>query len=516
MIVDDSKFARNILKDILKKEGFDVIAEAVNGLEAIELTKQKRPDFIFLDVEMPMLDGIGAIPKILEVDSQVHIIMCTAMGQKNIIVEAARAGAKDYVLKPYKKENITRVLSAFIESQPVESQVIPFYNPLAQYIGTETDNITKGSPTIMNADLILDCVDAPDHTNNIIMEIIPKPIVMEIKPKQIVSEPNMNKLGEVKKDASNEPEKTPFEVTGSPDTDMSNGSVDTGMSETFESGNYLEPLVLDGDLEDVNTEDYLISLDTEGKGRTIPTANIIKPFTHTEQNSPELQSAPIMECYWDNESDNVDREVIERMKSDGMEEDTQGVIPFEELEAYIEETLITNENHNSGRIEDENPVHVVIRPEEATVLKPDNSFDYLWKNRFAISQGHILNHLPTNQRKSICHVADLSSDGYNHTPRQDQEKNILAGLIGAYLCIDHRMKQDCEVPGRRKFVSPAAIRLFSVAHLPEEIRSANEITMADILKEKPHPATDELYLQKSGLYHAISQLVQSKTERMLG
>jgi len=116
LIVDDSKFSRNILKDILKNEGFNVIAEAKNGLEAIELTKQKKPKYIFMDVEMPMLDGIGAIPRILEVDPSVHIIMCTAMGQKNIIVEAARSGAKDYVLKPYKKENIIRVLSALKET----------------------------------------------------------------------------------------------------------------------------------------------------------------------------------------------------------------------------------------------------------------------------------------------------------------------------------------------------------------------------------------------------------------
>jgi hypothetical protein len=75
---------------------------------------------------MPMLDGLGALPRLLEVDPHVNIIMCTAMGQKNIIVEAARSGAKDYVLKPYKKENIIRVLSLYIEEQKKEAQIIPF------------------------------------------------------------------------------------------------------------------------------------------------------------------------------------------------------------------------------------------------------------------------------------------------------------------------------------------------------------------------------------------------------
>jgi two-component system chemotaxis response regulator CheY len=115
MVVDDSKFSRNILSDILKNEGFHVIAEAKNGLEAIDLAKEKKPKYIFLDVEMPMLDGLGALPKLLEADPDAHIIMCTAMGQKNIIVEAAKAGAKDYVLKPYKRENIVRVLSVIME-----------------------------------------------------------------------------------------------------------------------------------------------------------------------------------------------------------------------------------------------------------------------------------------------------------------------------------------------------------------------------------------------------------------
>lgn len=117
MVVDDSKFARNVLSDILRNNGFQVVAEAKNGLEAVELTKELRPEYIFLDVEMPVLDGLGAIPRILEIEPKTHIIMCTAMGQKNVIVEAAKAGAKDYVIKPYKKENILRVLNIIMESK---------------------------------------------------------------------------------------------------------------------------------------------------------------------------------------------------------------------------------------------------------------------------------------------------------------------------------------------------------------------------------------------------------------
>ena len=122
LIVDDSRFSRNILKDILKNEGYFVVGEASDGLEAVEMTKQKKPEYIFMDVEMPKLDGLGAIPRILEIDSGVHIIMCTALGQKNIMVEAAKAGAKDFVIKPYTKDNIISVLDVIVKAKQKDAQ----------------------------------------------------------------------------------------------------------------------------------------------------------------------------------------------------------------------------------------------------------------------------------------------------------------------------------------------------------------------------------------------------------
>jgi two-component system chemotaxis response regulator CheY len=119
MIVDDSRFSRNVLRDILVNEGFDVVGEAKDGLEAVELAAKLKPEFIFLDVEMPKLDGLGAIPQLLSNDPGVNIIMCTALGQKKIIIEATKAGAKDYVIKPYRKENIVDLLNLL---KPVEQE----------------------------------------------------------------------------------------------------------------------------------------------------------------------------------------------------------------------------------------------------------------------------------------------------------------------------------------------------------------------------------------------------------
>ena len=123
LIVDDSKFSRKILNDILREEGFTVIAEARNGQEAVDLAKERKPKYVFLDVEMPILDGLGALPLILEAYPGANVIMCTAMGQQNIIEEAVREGAKDYVLKPYKKESIISIMNSMIA---INRQVIPF------------------------------------------------------------------------------------------------------------------------------------------------------------------------------------------------------------------------------------------------------------------------------------------------------------------------------------------------------------------------------------------------------
>ena len=118
LIVDDSKFALKILNDILSKENLNVVAEAKNGYEAIKLTEKFQPDIIFLDVEMPGMDGISALPKILEANKASYVIMCTAVGQQNIIDKSLKAGAKDCVLKPYKKENIIQVIhSALAQNQ---------------------------------------------------------------------------------------------------------------------------------------------------------------------------------------------------------------------------------------------------------------------------------------------------------------------------------------------------------------------------------------------------------------
>lgn len=101
LIADDSMFMRKFLKDILSDEDFIVIAEATNGEEAISYYKQFSPDVVLLDITMPIVNGIDALKQIMEYDSEANVVICSAMGQKSLIIDALAIGAKDYIIKPF-------------------------------------------------------------------------------------------------------------------------------------------------------------------------------------------------------------------------------------------------------------------------------------------------------------------------------------------------------------------------------------------------------------------------------
>jgi two-component system chemotaxis response regulator CheY len=106
LIVDDAAFMRMMLKDILIKNGIDVVGEAVNGIDALEKYKELQPDIVTMDITMPEKDGITAVKEIRALFPQAKIIMCSAMGQQPMVLEAIQAGAKDFVVKPFQAERI--------------------------------------------------------------------------------------------------------------------------------------------------------------------------------------------------------------------------------------------------------------------------------------------------------------------------------------------------------------------------------------------------------------------------
>lgn len=106
MITDDAMFMRNVLKNLLVEAGYNIVAEATNGLQAVELYDKYQPDLVTMDLTMPEMDGISALKQIRAKHPDARIIMCSAMGQQALVVDAIKAGAKDFVVKPFQKENI--------------------------------------------------------------------------------------------------------------------------------------------------------------------------------------------------------------------------------------------------------------------------------------------------------------------------------------------------------------------------------------------------------------------------
>lgn len=110
LIVDDAGFMRIMLKDILTRGGFEVVAETDNGITAVELYKELKPDVVTMDITMPGMDGIRALREIISFDSDAKVIMCTALGQQTVVVEAIKLGAVDFIEKPFQKEQVVNAL----------------------------------------------------------------------------------------------------------------------------------------------------------------------------------------------------------------------------------------------------------------------------------------------------------------------------------------------------------------------------------------------------------------------
>jgi two-component system chemotaxis response regulator CheY len=106
LVVDDAAFMRMMIKDILTKNGYNVVGEAENGEKAVEKYKELKPDLVIMDITMPEVDGIQAVREIKKVDQDAKIIMCSAMGQQAMVIESIQAGARDFIVKPFQAERV--------------------------------------------------------------------------------------------------------------------------------------------------------------------------------------------------------------------------------------------------------------------------------------------------------------------------------------------------------------------------------------------------------------------------
>ena len=114
LVVDDALFMRNMLKDIFTKAGHEVVGEAANGEEAVSKYAELKPDLVTMDIVMPMKSGIEALQEIRSADPDACVVMCSALGQDALVVEAVQAGAKDFIVKPFKEERVLDVVRRVI------------------------------------------------------------------------------------------------------------------------------------------------------------------------------------------------------------------------------------------------------------------------------------------------------------------------------------------------------------------------------------------------------------------
>lgn len=114
LICDDAAFMRMMIKDILTKNGYNVAGEAENGAKAVEKYAELKPDLVLMDITMPEMDGIEALKKIKASDPSASVIMCSAMGQQAMVIEAIQSGAKDFIVKPFQAERVLEAVKKVV------------------------------------------------------------------------------------------------------------------------------------------------------------------------------------------------------------------------------------------------------------------------------------------------------------------------------------------------------------------------------------------------------------------
>ena len=110
LIVDDVVLARKMLREMFAGDRFEVVAEATNGQEAIDLYRANKPDVVAMDIVMPMMSGVAATREILKLDPRAKIVICTAVGEEQLVREALEAGARSFIVKPFQAEDVRKVV----------------------------------------------------------------------------------------------------------------------------------------------------------------------------------------------------------------------------------------------------------------------------------------------------------------------------------------------------------------------------------------------------------------------
>ena len=117
LVADDASFMRQMIREIVESEGFEVCGEASDGVEAVDEFKRLQPDVVTMDIVMPRKSGIDAVLGIMALDPGARVVMCSALGQETLVTEAMQAGARDFIVKPFKPDAVIETLKKVLEKE---------------------------------------------------------------------------------------------------------------------------------------------------------------------------------------------------------------------------------------------------------------------------------------------------------------------------------------------------------------------------------------------------------------
>ena len=114
LLVDDAAFMRKMIRDTLEKNGYTEVYEAVDGADAVVKYDEIKPDLVVMDITMPNMDGLEALKAIRAKDGSANVVMCSAMGQESMVMDAVRSGAKDFIVKPFKPDRVLKTVTSIL------------------------------------------------------------------------------------------------------------------------------------------------------------------------------------------------------------------------------------------------------------------------------------------------------------------------------------------------------------------------------------------------------------------
>ena len=114
LLVDDAAFMRKMIRDTLEKNGYTEVYEAVDGADAVVKYDEIKPDLVVMDITMPNMDGLEALKAIRGKDGSANVVMCSAMGQETMVMDAVRSGAKDFIVKPFKPDRVLKTVTSIL------------------------------------------------------------------------------------------------------------------------------------------------------------------------------------------------------------------------------------------------------------------------------------------------------------------------------------------------------------------------------------------------------------------